>query len=426
MLNPLTGDHIRRRFCISFTLNAVPAYNKVDTLEVVFCYSRSVRFIYNLPNNGDACDALLSAEYIVGKIVNEPHASAIVANNPQECRPYCKRGRCCTARGDTKGDPEAYFSQKGDPLKNKRKADFVRKRRKVKWEYDEFKVRINVLPESIRRSAKVRKATWMWDGKTWHGMWFSVEEDHSRRDDDTGIIQLMLVPPGPECTYKTEEDPEDLIDTRNVDTRPPMLVYVFRESRRGYDLNKKAGARNALMRLCSIEVVTRSVIFNSYKGLREINPSNRYANHNMELFDVSMRALDGLHRVFYVRKNITEKDTEMILPIVDYQNSEDDNIKQALSAQRFGDSTWLTRSQRQNLGETDSRATWKVEPIDRAAIGEAIKVVTCFYEDKTEWGKPVRWIYGSITEDIVTGYGVLPGRWTSFSQGIMFFLLAEE
>nr|GEY37594.1 cellulose synthase-like protein D5 [Tanacetum cinerariifolium] len=104
-------------------------------------------------------------------------------------------------------------------------------------------------------------------------MWFSVAEDHSRRDDHAGIIQLMLVPP--ERTYKTKEDPEDLFDTRNADIRLPMLVYVFHESRTGYVLNKKAVARNAL---------------------------------------------------------------------------------------------------RLNLGETDSRATWKVEPIDRVAIGEAIKV----------------------------------------------------
>lgn len=48
-------------------------------------------------------------------------------------------------------NPEAYFGLKRDFLKNKAQLDFVRERRKVKKEYDEFKVRINSLIETIRR-----------------------------------------------------------------------------------------------------------------------------------------------------------------------------------------------------------------------------------------------------------------------------------
>lgn len=113
-------------------------------------------------------------------------------------------------------NPEAYFSQKRDPLKNKVRIDFVRERRRVKREYDEFKVRINALPESIRRrsdacnahaelkakkeqmgnggilsdSIKVPKATYMSDGKHWHGTWSSAEEGHSKGDHE-GIIQVI-------------------------------------------------------------------------------------------------------------------------------------------------------------------------------------------------------------------------------------------
>lgn len=421
-------------------------------------------------------------------------------------------------------NPEAYFSQKGDPLKNKRRVDFVRERRKVKREYDEFKVRINALPETIRRrsdacnareellarkkqmelggksseSVKVPKATWMSDGNTWHGTWFSGEEDHSR-GNHAGIIQLMLVPPGPECIYKTEEDPEDLIDTRNVDTRLPMLVYVSREKRPGFDHNKKAGAMNALVRASAImsngafvlNLDCDHYIYNSL-ALREgmcfmldrggdkicyvqfpqrfegIDPSDRYANHNTVFFDVSMRALDGLQGPMYVgtgcifrrialygfsppratehhgwlggkkikfslrklRKNKTEEDTEMILPIVDDQNNneEEDELKQALIPERFGDSTYLIDSiavaefggrlihelrGKGSHGRPSGSLAVQREPIDRAAIEEAIKVVTCFYEDKTEWGKRVGWIYGSITEDVVTGYRMHNRGWRS-------------
>ncbi|MCI29806.1 cellulose synthase A catalytic subunit 2, partial [Trifolium medium] len=37
-------------------------------------------------------------------------------------------------------------------------------------------------------------------------------------------------------------------------------------------------------------------------------------------------------------------------------------------------------------------------------LKEAIHVISCGYEDKTEWGKEVGWIYGSVTEDILTGF----------------------
>ncbi|KAF5797257.1 putative 1,4-beta-D-xylan synthase [Helianthus annuus] len=324
-------------------------------------------------------------------------------------------------------------------------------------------------------------------------------EDHSR-GDHAGIIQLMLAPPGPECAYKTEEDPEDLIDTRNVDTRLPMLVYVSREKRPGFDHNKKAGAMNALVRASAI-MSNGSFILNldcdhyihNSLALREgmcfmldrggdricyvqfpqrfegIDPSDRYANHNTVFFDVSMRALDGLQGPMYVgtgcifrrialygfsppratehhgwfggkkikfslkrmKKSKGEDDTEMILPIVDDQNNNeegDDELKQALIPERFGDSTYLIDSiavaefggrlihelrGKDSHGRPSGSLAVQREPIDRAAIEEAIKVVTCFYEDKTEWGKRVGWIYGSITEDVVTGYRMHNRGWRS-------------
>jgi len=37
----------------------------------------------------------------------------------------------------------------------------------------------------------------------------------------------------------------------------------------------------------------------------------------------------------------------------------------------------------------------------------------CRYEDKTEWGERVGWIYGSVTEDVVTGYRMHNRGWRS-------------
>lgn len=57
----------------------------------------------------------------------------------------------------------------------------------------------------------------------------------------------MLVPASPEPLFGNEADEDNLIDTKDVDVRLPMLVYVSREKRPGFDHNKKVGAMNALV-----------------------------------------------------------------------------------------------------------------------------------------------------------------------------------
>ncbi|KAK9139256.1 hypothetical protein Scep_008937 [Stephania cephalantha] len=163
-------------------------------------------------------------------------------------------------------NPETYFGQKRNFLKNKVRLDFVRDRKRVKREYDEFKVRINSLPESINRRSdaynahedlkarrkqvesgantsepsKVPKATWMSDGSHWPGTWLSADTDHSR-GDHSGIIQAMLAPPSSEPVKGTEADEGNLFDTSEVDIRLPMLVYVSREKRPGTITTRKRG-----------------------------------------------------------------------------------------------------------------------------------------------------------------------------------------
>lgn len=116
-------------------------------------------------------------------------------------------------------NPESYFNLKRDPYKNKVKSDFVKDRRRVKREYDEFKVRINGLSDSIRRRSdawnaqeelklmkqmrqrdidevvervKVPKATWMADRTYWPGLWTVSAPEHSR-GDHASIIQVRNI-----------------------------------------------------------------------------------------------------------------------------------------------------------------------------------------------------------------------------------------
>lgn len=414
-------------------------------------------------------------------------------------------------------NPESYFSLKKDPYKNKVRQDFVKDRRRVKREYDEFKVRINGLPDSIRRRSdaynareeikamklqretagdellepvKVSKATWMADGTHWPGTWMVSAPEHSR-GDHAGIIQVMLKPPSDEPLHGTAGD-NSPIELEEVDIRLPLLVYVSREKRPGYDHNKKAGAMNALVRASAImsngpfilnldcdhyiynsEAIREGMCFMMDRGgdrlcyvqfpqrFEGIDPSDRYANRNTVFFDVNMRALDGVQGPVYVGTGCLFRRTALYgfdpprskeyhpgccsccfgrrkksasvasapeenraLRMGDF---DDEEMNLALFPKRFGNSSFLIDSipvaefQGRPLadhpavknGRPPGALTIPRELLDASTVAEAISVISCWYEDKTEWGNRVGWIYGSVTEDVVTGYRMHNRGWKS-------------
>ncbi|KAF7809464.1 cellulose synthase-like protein D3 [Senna tora] len=409
-------------------------------------------------------------------------------------------------------NPESYFNMKRDPYKNKVRSDFVRDRRRVKREYDEFKVRVNSLSDSIRRRSdaynareeikamklwrengndepmgnlKIPKATWMADGTHWPGTWTASTLEHSR-GDHASIIQVMLKPPSDEPLTGTTSE-SNAIDFTEVDIRLPMLVYVSREKRPGYDHNKKAGAMNALVRASAIlsngpfilNLDCDHYIYNSL-ALREgmcfmmdrggeeicyvqfpqrfegIDPSDRYANHNTVFFDVNMRALDGLQGPVYVgtgclfrrtalygfdpprtkeevgwfgrKKSSSVASVPEVSSIEDQSlYNDDEEMSIALIPKRFGNSNLLVDSIRvaefQGRPLADNPAIKNGRPpgaltlprdlLDASTVAEAINVISCWYEDKTEWGHRIGWIYGSVTEDVVTGYRMHNRGWRS-------------
>lgn len=127
---------------------------------------------------------------------------------------------------------------------------------------------------NLFESAKVRKATWTWDRKSWHGTWFSVGGDHSRRDDHAGRSLSALT--------KQKKIPRIWLTPETS-----ILIYQcwFTCLVEGYDHNKKAGARNALIWASAMMSngsfilnldcdhyiyisLALSVTLNSWKGLR--------------------------------------------------------------------------------------------------------------------------------------------------------------
>ncbi|KAL0296373.1 UNVERIFIED_CONTAM: Cellulose synthase-like protein D2 [Sesamum radiatum] len=376
-------------------------------------------------------------------------------------------------------------------------------------------VRINGLPDSIRRRSdaynareeikamklrrqtvedepleplKVSKATWMADGTHWPGTLMVSAPEHSR-GDHAGIIQVMLKPPSDEPLHGTVDSSP--LDFTEVDIRLPMLVYVSREKRPGYDHNKKAGAMNALVRASAImsngpfilnldcdhyiynsEAIREGMCFMMDRGgdricyvqfpqrFEGIDPSDRYANHNTVFFDVNMRALDGLQGPVYVgtgclfrrtalygfdpprskdhsgcrsccfaRRNKSTSvnsapEEHRALRMGDTDNEE---MNPSLFSKRFGNSSFLVDSipvaefQGRPLadhpavknGRPPGALTIPRELLDASTVAEAISVISCWYEDKTEWGNRVGWIYGSVTEDVVTGYRMHNRGWKS-------------
>uniref|UniRef100_A0A7N0TTC7 Uncharacterized protein n=1 Tax=Kalanchoe fedtschenkoi TaxID=63787 RepID=A0A7N0TTC7_KALFE len=452
-------------------------------------------------------------------------AMAVAARFAKIWVPFCRKHQI------EPRNPEAYFGQKRDLLKNQVKRDFVRDMRTVKRLYAEFKVEINGLPDKIRQrsdaynvtaeaaerkkrvekgdavleAVKVPKATWMADGFHWPGTWYSPFPDHAR-GDHVGIVQTMLLPANAEPVYGSPmaagEEGVDSIGTSDTDIRLPMLVYVSREKRPGFDHNKKAGAMNALVRASAVlsngpfilNLDCDHYVYNS-QALREgmcfmldrggdrvayvqfpqrfegIDPSDRYANHNNVFFDVSMRALDGLQGPMYVgtgcifrrtalygfsparttehhgwlgmrklklrlRKAKAEKkrEDEISLRIDDVQTLEEDaldpeEIEFSTRSKMFGNSKTLIQSipvaeyqgrlldgihrNKNYQGRRSGSLVAPRAPLDSSAVAEAVNVCSCFYEDRSEWGKRVGWIYGSVTEDVVTGYRMHNRGWRS-------------
>ncbi|CAH9140138.1 unnamed protein product [Cuscuta epithymum] len=379
--------------------------------------------------------------------------------------PFCKRFNIEPRA------PEWYFCQKIDYLRNKVDPTFVRERRAIKREYEEFKVRINGL---VAMAQKVPEDGWtMQDGTPWPG---NLIRDHP------GMIQVFLGHDG----------------VRDIDGKElPRLIYVSREKRPGFEHHKKAGAMNSLVRVSAVISNAPYILnvdcdhyVNNSKALREamcfmmdpqsgkkicyvqfpqrfdgIDRHDRYSNRNVVFFDINMKGLDGIQGPIYVgtgcvfrrqalygfdapkkkkppgktcnclpklccccsgsrkdkkgkskdKKKAKSKETSPQIHAL--ENIEEgiegiDSEKAALMPQvklekKFGQSPVFVASTLLEDGGIPPGTT------SASLLKEAIHVISCGYEDKTEWGKEVGWIYGSVTEDILTGFKMHCHGWRS-------------
>ncbi|XP_023639380.1 probable cellulose synthase A catalytic subunit 10 [UDP-forming] [Capsella rubella] len=415
--------------------------------------------------------SILAVDYPVDKVacyVSDDGSAMLTFESLSETAEFAKKWvPFCKKFNIEPRAPEFYFSQKIDYLKDKIQPSFVKERRAMKREYEEFKVRINIL---VAKAQKMPEDGWtMQDGTPWPG---------NNPRDHPGMIQVFLGHSG-----GLDTDGNEL----------PRLIYVSREKRPGFQHNKKAGAMNALIRVSAVLTngayllnVDCDHYFNNSKAVKEamcflmdpaigkkccyvqfpqrfdgIDLNDRYANRNIVFFDINLKGLDGIQGPVYVGTGccfnrqalygydpvLTEEDLEPTIIVKSCFGSRkkgksNKNYEQNRSIKRSDSSTPLFSMEDIDEGvegyddeislvsQKSLEKRFGQSPVFIAAtfmekgglppttnpttlLKEAIHVISCGYEAKTAWGKEIGWIYGSVTEDILTGFKMHARGWIS-------------
>ncbi|KAE8722555.1 Cellulose synthase-like protein D2 [Hibiscus syriacus] len=287
---------------------------------------------------------------------------------------------------------------------------FAKDRRWIKREYDEFKVRINGLPETILKRCDI----------------------HNKRE----IVKEKALP------------------KRRTAGRCHWIFKSIREKRPGFDHNKKAEAMNGMVRA--------SIILSNGPFILNLD-CDHYFYNSMAIKEGICFMMDrGGDRICYIQfqqlvgvigtrcmfrryapYGFHPSRANEYTGVFGQNNSPADNIQtkpapvddefQPLNVhpdldvpKRFGESMLFTESipvaeyQGRPLADHISVKNGRPpgalltprQPLDAPTVTEAVAVISCWYEN-TDWGGKIGWIYGSVTEDVVTGYRMHNGGWRS-------------
>nr|AZJ17156.1 cellulose synthase-like CslF4 [Avena sativa] len=359
--------------------------------------------------------------------------------------PFCRK-HCVEPRS-----PENYFGMKTQPYVGSMAGEFVRDHRRVRREYEEFKLSIGSLASTIRQRSDayntssgkgdgVVRATWMADGTQWPGTWIEQAENH-RRGQHAGIVQVILNHPSSKPQLGSPASTDNPFDFSNVDTRLPMLVYISREKRPGYNHQKKAGAMNVMLRVSALLSNAPFVVnfdcdhyINNSQALRapmcfmldprdgqntafvqfpqrfdDVDPTDRYANHNRVFFDGTMLSLNGLQGPSYLGTGTVFRRVALYGMEPPRYRAEKIMLV-AGKANQFGSSTSLVNSMPDAAIQERS-----ITPVlvDEGLGDDLAALMTCAYEDGSSWGRDVGWVYNIATEDVVTGFRMHRQGWRS-------------
>uniref|UniRef100_A0A0E0KQQ8 Cellulose synthase-like protein H1 n=1 Tax=Oryza punctata TaxID=4537 RepID=A0A0E0KQQ8_ORYPU len=201
----------------------------------------------------------------------------------------------------------------------------------------------------------------------------------------------------------------------------PHLIYVSREKSPGHHHHYKAGAMNALTRVSAV-MTNAPIMLNVDCDMFVNNP--QVVLHAMclllgfddEIFSGFMigSGVAGIQGLFYGgtgcfhrRKAIYGIEPDSI--VAGRERATGSPSSKELQF-KFGSSEELKESARNIISGNLSS-----EPIVdiSSRIEVAKEVSACNYESGTRWGMEVGWVYGSITEDILTGQRIHATGWRS-------------
>uniref|UniRef100_A0A0D9X063 Glycosyltransferase 2-like domain-containing protein n=1 Tax=Leersia perrieri TaxID=77586 RepID=A0A0D9X063_9ORYZ len=360
--------------------------------------------------------------------------------------PFCRK-HCVEPRA-----PENYFAMKTQAYKGGVPGELMSDHRRVRREYEEFKVRIDSLFSTIRQRSDAfnakhagENATWMADGTHWPGTWLEPAENH-RRGEHAGIVQIILNHPSCKPRLGLAASVDNPVDFSGVDVRLPMLVYISREKRPGYNHQKKAGAMNVMLRVSALlsnapfvinfdcdHYINNSQAFRasmcfmldgrSYGGentafvqfpqrFDDVDLTDRYANHNRVMFDGTMLSLNGHQGPTYLGTGTMFRRVALYGVEPPSFGAPASQIKAMDKANKFGTSTSFVATMLDTASNQERSITPPVT-VDESVAGELFALTACAYEDGTSWGRDVGWVYDIATEDVVTGFRMHRQGWRS-------------
>ncbi|XP_058220294.1 cellulose synthase-like protein H1 isoform X2 [Rhododendron vialii] len=230
----------------------------------------------------------------------------------------------------------------------------------------------------------------------------------------------------------------------NANGAVPHLVYISREKRPKHPHHFKAGAMNVLTRVsgvmtnapfvlnvdCDMYVNNPQIVLHAlclllgvksdkdcafvqfpqqfYDGLKD----DPYGNQYVVLYEYLVRGLAGIQGPFYGGTGCFHR-RKVIYGLSPYEY--DEEISGKLSDENlhktFGSSMEFTKSAAQILSGSKSISCGPHDLL--SSVEAANQVAACVYEYSTAWGREMGWIYGSTTEDVLTGL-IIQGRgWKS-------------
>ncbi|KAF7008084.1 hypothetical protein CFC21_022941 [Triticum aestivum] len=354
--------------------------------------------------------------------------------------PFCRK-HCIEPRA-----PESYFELEAPLYTGSASEEFKNDHSSVHREYDEFKEHLDSLSSAISKRSDAynsmktgegdAKATWMANGTQWPGSWIDTTEIH-RKGHHAGIVKVVLDHSVRGHNLGSQASTHNL-NFANTDVRLPMLVYISRGKNPSYDHNKKAGALNAQLRASALLSNAQFIInfdcdhyINNSQALRaamcfmldqrqgdstafvqfpqrfdNVDPSDRYGNHNRVFFDGTMLALNGLQGPSYLGTGCMFR--RIALYGIDPPEWRHDNI--VVDDKRFGSSIPFLDSVSKAINQERSTIP---PPISETLVAEMERVVSASHDKATGWGKGVGYIYDIATEDIVTGFRIHGQGWRS-------------